>query len=292
MRHCWLVNQRRRWSRRQQVRSLYNLNVSHETKEILFLAAERNAMVSKKLAVLDEKQKHFIQSDLKCLLSYHSERIEGNTLSLPDTTFFLQEGRTASNNIFHDYLATRNYAAAFDFIKECAEEKKSINAYQVKLLNSILLQGFTTTAALRKVQCSGKFVVSGYYRRSEDCIASEAIYSDKKSSAGAILTDMKRLYEWISYIMPAANPIITSTTVHYNILAIQPFDHSNGHIARLLMNLVLLRKEYSPVIIEQTQIKDYQFAIERADNGDIEPFIRFIATCSISTCDMILSKTK
>ncbi|MDM8560151.1 Fic family protein [Candidatus Parabeggiatoa sp. HSG14] len=64
---------------------------------------------------------------------------------------------------------------------------------------------------------------------------------------------------------------------------IHPFDDGNGRGARILMNLILIKKGYPPAIIKNEQRRKYLTTLNQADSGELEPFLLFIAQSLINT---------
>ena len=62
----------------------------------------------------------------------------------------------------------------------------------------------------------------------------------------------------------------------------------NGRTSRLLMNLVLMQAGFPPVIIRRADREVYYQHLVTANEGDIRPFIRFIAECTENTLDAYL----
>ena len=61
---------------------------------------------------------------------------------------------------------------------------------------------------------------------------------------------MSDLIDWYRK-QEAANehPVIIAATFHYRFVRIHPFDDGNGRMARLLMNLILIKHGYTVAII-------------------------------------------
>ena len=65
---------------------------------------------------------------------------------------------------------------------------------------------------------------------------------------------------------------------HWRFVAIHPFDDGNGRTGRLLMNFVLLRAGYPPVLIGPEERAAYLGALERRGRGEVGPYATFMAS--------------
>jgi Fic family protein len=64
---------------------------------------------------------------------------------------------------------------------------------------------------------------------------------------------------------------------HFRLTAIHPFSDGNGRTARLLMNLLLLRRGYVPIAVRPEDRKIYLDTLERASlTEDLGPFQTFM----------------
>lgn len=59
-----------------------------------------------------------LHTDLRLLATYHSNAIEGNTLSLHETQMVLEYGITVDGHPLREYLEATNHAEAFDVLPE------------------------------------------------------------------------------------------------------------------------------------------------------------------------------
>jgi Fic family protein len=88
------------------------------------------------------------------------------------------------------------------------------------------------------------------------------------------------------------HPVRYAALAHYKLVDIHPFVDGNGRTSRLIMNLILLRGGYPPIMILKEQRDKYYDALNVANVGDVRPFVRFIAHCTIQILDMYIQGTK
>jgi hypothetical protein len=98
--------------------------------------------------------------------TYHSNAIEGSTLSRGDTLFFLQEGLTVEGKPFKDFLDARNHAEAIDLLFDVVANARPISERLLKEVNALLLNGVLQTPARTPAgQAVSKTVHAGQYKR-------------------------------------------------------------------------------------------------------------------------------
>jgi len=67
-----------------------------------------------------------LHDDLRVLLTYHSNAIEGNTLSLRETQMVIEHGVTAGGHSLREYLEATSHATAFARLTELADDHMPI----------------------------------------------------------------------------------------------------------------------------------------------------------------------
>ena len=74
------------------------------------------------------------------------------------------------------------------------------------------------------------------------------------------------------------HPIIIAATFHYRFVRIHLFDDGNGRMARLMMNMILIKHGYTVSLIRQESRDEYLGQLEQADKTeDLTQFISYIA---------------
>lgn len=103
---------------------------------------------------------------------------------------------------------------------------------------------------------------------------------------------MKEFIRWLNSVETLSlHPIRFAALAHYKLVYIHPFTDGNGRTSRLLMNLILMQAGYPPVIIRKQDRAKYYEYLQQANEGDVRPFIRFIAQCAEQTLDVYLWAT-
>ncbi|HIP02000.1 MAG TPA: Fic family protein, partial [Campylobacterales bacterium] len=171
--------------------------------------------------------------------------------------------------------------------------KRELSEGVVKELNALLLYGLESTPATNSLgQKVDKKANAGQYKNQPNHVL--LANGDIHYYVEPILVQaqMQELIEWINENIDKIHPIAVASILHYNLVRIHAFDDGNGRGARILMNLVLIKKGFFPAVIKTERKRKYLEAIHEADKGDINPFIQFIATELIETQEKVLNDLK
>jgi len=90
----------------------------------------------------------------------------------------------------------------------------------------------------------------------------------------------------------AAHPVEIAARFHHRFTEIHPFDDGNGRMSRLLMNLMLMQEGYPPAVIRIGERDQYLAALRRADSGECDDFLSFIAEHVVSSLELYLRAAK
>jgi Fic family protein len=88
------------------------------------------------------------------------------------------------------------------------------------------------------------------------------------------------------------HPVELAARAHHKFVAIHPFDDGNGRVARVLMNLLLMKSGYLPVVVKNELREEYYRALMKADDGEISDFINLITREEENSLQMVVNVAK
>ncbi len=217
-----------------------------------------------------------LKEDLEIELTYNSNAIEGNTLTLQETKLILERGITIKGKSMREHLEVINHKEAFLFLETLIKTKQKLTEDIIKDIHKIILTKINDKEA-------------GHYRKTNVRILG-AIKSPP--SYFKIQNLMKEFINKIYQESKILHPIELAAKIHYGIAAIHPFFDGNGRTARLSMNLVLIQSGYPITIILNNDRKKYYSVLKKADLDDFSPFLNFIARMVERSLNLYLSSFK
>ncbi|MFT5646788.1 MAG: hypothetical protein ACI976_001473, partial [Aureispira sp.] len=75
-------------------------------------------------------------------------------------------------------------------------------------------------------------------------------------------------------------------------IRVHPFDDGNGRLARILMNMLLMRAGYPPSVIKAAEKEAYYTALRKADGDDLNAFVEYVGTVLLDSMDLYLRGAK
>lgn len=229
------------------------------------------------------------QEKLRIDWTYNSNAIEGNTLTYGETAFFLREGLTSEGKPLEDYLEAKNHAEAIDYLLDVIKGDREITESFIKELHALLLKDIHFTHAKGG---NGQFIKkplnAGKYKILPNHVLTISGKIHKYADPIHVKDDMEELIKWFNK-EKVINIIEKACIFHYRFVAIHPFDDGNGRMARLLMNLILMKSGYPPCVIKNINRRKYLESLELIDiEKNYQPFTAFICEELLSTQKIML----
>lgn len=250
--------------------------------------------INEKKRVLDslwpfpEEKNRLLQEKLRLEWTYNSNAIEGNSLTLKETAFFIREGLTVEGKPLKDFLEAKNHIEAIGFLENAIKEKREISESFIKELNALLLKGITV---IQRKNESGQIfehkIYPGEYKKQPNYVLTFSGKIHEYCEPLKVTDEVGVLLKWYKN-SNNLHPVELATEFHYRFVAIHPFDDGNGRMARLLMNIILMKESYFPIIVPMKERRRYLEALETADSGDLNIFKDFIAEKMIEVIDVVL----
>ncbi len=191
-------------------------------------------------------------------LTYTSNAIEGNTLTLRETAELIEHGITVGGKPLRDHLEAVDHYDAVLWVRELAAKTTPITEGTVCELH-------------RRIVSRSQPEIGGVYSILPRRIAGSPVVFPNAVK----IPELMRAYgTWISQVAPEPT---TSFDAQYRLVAIHPFSDGNGRTARLVMNVLLLRGGYPPVAVRPEDRKAYLDTLEHASmKEDLTPFQTFM----------------
>ncbi len=231
------------------------------------------------LRPIDREQELRILQKFRLDWNYHSNALEGNTLTYGETRAFLLHGITAQGKPFRDYLDMKGHQAALEQLEEVVRQQQPLTEADIRELHKILLiEPYEMPAITLNGTPTTRRVAIGQYKTVSNSVHTSTGAIHFYASPEETPARMGDLMAWYRQVLAegALHPLLIAATFHFRFVAIHPFDDGNGRMARLLMNLILMQAGYVPVIINTNSKGEYLLALEAADAGELEPFIGLI----------------
>jgi Fic family protein len=212
--------------------------------------------------------------------NYNSNHIEGNTLTYGQTELLLFFGKTTGDHDFREYQEMSAHDAAVKLIQEYANDSsRDLTEADVRELNKVILvRPYWGNAQTPDGQPTKKEIIPGEYKKQPNSVRLQNGEMFHYTSPEETPAKMAELMAWYSKAETEKelHPLYLAARIHYDFVRIHPFDDCNGRTSRLLMNYVLLRHGFPPVIIKSADKKNYLNALNKADVGDFEAFVEYV----------------
>jgi len=227
-----------------------------------------------KLRPLPKSAVQKLREKFQIEMTYNSNAIEGNSLTLKETFLVINEGITVRGKPLKDHLEAKDHHAALEYLYDLVDKKKNytISEMLIRNLHQIIVQETDKEWA-------------GKYRNAQVIIGGA---KHVPPDALQVPQKMRELIGWLNSQKDKTNIIELASLLHHKLTNIHPFFDGNGRTARLTMNLLLMQSGYPLVVILKNDRKKYYDALDKADHQKYEPLVKFITQSVERSLDIYL----
>jgi Fic family protein len=212
---------------------------------------ERTASLEARLQQADPSFQASYRENLDMSWIYHDSAIEGVVYTFQELRTAIDPTATvvADSSMQPVCEEIRRHREALDYIRDYAVKKRlPINLDVVKKIYLIL---HPEEGDLKTVR----------YRKD---IPQHRLYFHEYAPPDKITYKVRQVVDWVNdpETRRTRSPIRLAARAHYDLLRIFPFQNDSGKVARLFMNLLLLRSGYPPAIVHSTERQRYYEALK------------------------------
>jgi Fic family protein len=201
---------------------------------------------------------------------YHDSALEGVVYSEEELRAAIDQQAVSDPALLPAYDEIRQHKAAIDLVRDMAGKKKlPITLDTIKLIYCALVPEENEAKGPPK------------YRKD---MPVHRLYFHEITIPDKISPKMRTLVDWVNSpeARRATHPVRLAAKAHYELLHIYPFTKHSGKVARLFMNLLLLRAGLPPVIIHSTERQMYYEAL-RADSNEMAALVHSAFRASVES---------
>ena len=202
-------------------------------------------------------------------LTYTSNALEGNSLTLSETKVLLEDGITVGGKPIRDCYEATGHARAYDYMLELARGGPlQFSEADILRLHSLFYGGIDPEHA-------------GRYRDGQVFITGTEYVPPMAAEVPEL---MAVFVNELNEKKGVLHPVHLAAYAHRRLVDIHPFQDGNGRTARLLMNLILVNKGYCVVSIPPILRHDYITALQQAQRSNAPSdasFLRLICECEL-----------
>jgi len=204
---------------------------------------------------LDNDIRDALLVQLRNLWTHTSTAIEGNTLTLGETAFVLEEGLTISGKPLKDHEEVVGHAKAIDLIYDLIRRKSDLTENDLfdlhKAVQTERVVDVYKPVGAWKVEHNSTVMLSG----DGQIIFEFAPPKDVQELMQSWLALFQKTCKEHTANKKAA--LTAYVYLHISFVRIHPFWDGNGRMARLIANVPVIRAGFPPVIIPKERRQEY-----------------------------------
>jgi Fic family protein len=227
---------------------------------------------------------------------HHSTAIEGNTLVPREVEALLAQGRAVGAKELKDYMEVLGYSEAATWVYQQAgtdrrwEHDQTVTLTEVRDIHRLAM---THVWDVAPHLAAGDAEKPGSFRRHEIATFPGGMRPPTFPVVPAMLGGWVDRVNQIDIDLregrsSAVDGPLLVAECHGEFERIHPFLDGNGRTGRLVVNLIMVRLGWPPVVILKTKRRHYLAALARTDSGDAGPLAEMIARAAIASMNTLL----
>ena len=254
------------------------------------------AKVLNSLLPMKSENQKILDKKFRLEFNFNSNHLEGNTLTYSETELLLIFDDTKGSHTLREYEEMKAHDVAYNLVNEWAKDSEHpLNEKFIKDLNEIILvRPFWKDAITPDGQKTRRQIKVGEYKEFPNSVRLQNGEMFEYTSPTETPILMGELIQWYKNAVEKNefHPVVLAALFHYKFVCIHPFDDGNGRVSRLLMNYVLIKNNLPPIVIKSAEKRHYLSALNRADTGNIEEFIKYIGEQLIWSLELSIKAAK
>src|SRR3954468_3144006 len=202
---------------------------------------------------------------------YHDNALEGVVLSYHELKAAIDKKIISDVSLIPMYEEIKNHKAAIELVRATARQW-AVEAHAAKKSGKAKKNPITleTLKMLHSVLTPEEKAKGNPYRKDNPL---HRLYFHEIAQPDKIAIKMKKLIEWLDDDETQhIHPVERAARAHYRLMAIFPWPKNSGKVARLLMNLMLLRDGFPPVVLHSIERQRY-YEVLRAESAGLVPLV-------------------
>ncbi len=214
---------------------------------------DRFRLIEERLKKASEPFRRDYQETLDMSWIHHDSALEGVVYTFQELKTAIETvGSVVADSSLQPVVdEIRRHKTAIELVRDLGERKRA--PITVDIIKKIYLTLHPEEGDLKTVK----------YRRD---IPQHRLYFHEYCHPEKIPNKVRQIVDWLNGPEPKKlkSPIRVAARVHYELLRVFPFQTDSGKVARLLMNLILLRGGHPPALIHSTERQRYYESLKGA----------------------------
>ncbi len=202
---------------------------------------------------LDRDIRQSLLNQIRDLWTHTSTALEGNTLTLGETKFVIEEGLTVAGKPVKDHQEVMGHARAIDLIYAGLEEE--VTESRLFDLHRAVQSEFVVD--IYRPYGTWKVEPNGTYAVTEDGRQTYIEYAAPEHVPALMAQWLAELNRPLGTELSETAAISAYAKLHLGFVHVHPFWDGNGRLARLLSNIPLLSSGHLPLVIDSRDRKEY-----------------------------------